>query len=214
MENEKMTENISSKDSKKKNGKKKWIIIAVVIVLFVAIVGSSGDEDKPSVETSVDSSISTTQNSSDKESEKETKNDNTTVEETTIDATKGIKVGSTVKDDDVAILYKSCNDNFKKYSQYADVKSGYKIIQAVFDFENISETNQTLNGFTCYADGVKCEEFYMVDDYSSPILETISAGRKFLDATVYYEVPKDAEVIELEYEANYWSGDKYIFIIE
>lgn len=201
MENQKTNEVQISGDTKKKKSKKKWIIIAIVVVLFVAIVGVSGGESEPSVESGSDKN--TTAQAADKETEN-----------TTIDETKEIKVGSTVKDDDIAILYKGCNDNFKKYSQYADIKNGYKIIQAVFDFENISETDQTLNGFTCYADGVKCEEFYSVDDYSSPTLETISSGRKLLDATVYYEVPKDAKVIELEYEADYWSGEKYIFIVE
>lgn len=212
MENEKTNEVQVSGDTKKKKSKKKWIIIAVIAVLFIAIMGSSGEDSDTTVETPDTNGTTTTQASDliGDTSKKET----TTEEKTTVDETKEIKVGSTVKNDHISIFYKSCNDNFKKYSQYADLKKGYKVIQVVFDFENISEVDQTLNGFTCYADGVKCEEFYFVDDYSSPVLETISAGRKFLDATVYYEVPKDAELIELEYEAGFWSSEKYIFVVD
>lgn len=181
----------------KKKGKKKWIIIAVIVVLFIAIVGSASSE--PTVETPQnDSSVS-----------QSTKDDATSKA-----ATDEIRAGSTVTNNSVKITYKSCNADFTGYSQYADLKSGNKVIQAVFDFENISTTDIYLEGFDCYADGVKCESFYYVDDYSDPILTSISAGRKLTDATVYFEVPADADFIELEYEADFWNGEKYIFIVE
>ena len=168
-------------------------------MLFLAIASSGSSE--PTVETPTDeSNIS--------EEVKGTK------EETTAAATDKIEVGSTVSNKSVKITYKNCNSDFKKYSQYADIKNGHKVVQAVFDFENISETDIILDGFACYADGVKCDSFYFVDDYSDPVLTTISAGRKLNDATVYYEVPENAELIELEYEADFWSGDKYIFIVK
>ncbi len=188
-------------NEKKKSGKKKWIIIAIVLVIFIAIASSGSSEptvETPSDKSGVSEEVKTTEK----------------IEETTAAATDKIKVGSTVSDNQVKIIYKSCNADFKKYSQYADLKKGYKVVQAVFDFENISETDTSLNGFECYADGVKCDSFYYVDDYSDPVLTTISAGRKLTDATVYYEVPADAELIELEYEADFWSEEKYIFIIE
>lgn len=194
-------------NEKKKNGKKKWIIIAVVIVLFIAIASSGSSE--PTVETPTDEAgVSESVKATDSSKEKETES------ETTAAATDKIKAGSTVSDNSVKIIYKSCNADFKKYSQYADLKKGNKVVQAVFDFENISETDISLNSFECYADGVKCDSFYYVDDYDDPAFASISAGRKLTDATVYYEVPADAELIELEYEANFWSEDKYIFIIE
>ena len=184
-------------NEKKKKSKKKWIIIAIVVVLFLAIASSGSEE--PTVETPSDSAaITETKNAAEKETE----------EKTETASTDKIEVGSTVSNKSVKITY------FKKYSQYADIKTGHKIIQAVFDFENISETDVILDGFACYADGVKCDSFYYVDDYSDPILTTISAGRKLNDATVYYEVPENAELIELEYEADFWSGDKYIFIVK
>ena len=201
MENEKNSVQQEAVVPAKKKSKKKWIVIAVVAVVLILALGSSGSDSSndPVVNSGADVSNSETVSDS---------------EETTKPSTSEIKVGSSVTEDGVTIIYKSCDSDFKNYSQYADIKDGYKVIQAVFDFENNSDTDTSLNGFECYADGVKCEEFYSVDDYSSPILESVSAGRKLLDAKVYYEVPANAETIELEYQYDYWNGDKFIFIVE
>lgn len=208
-------ENIKIEDTKKKKSKKKWIIIAIVIVLFVAIASSGSSETSTTVEPIDSTSTQAKEEATEAASEKETeKTPEEKTEDTSADATKGIAVGSAVSNDEVKISYKKCSTNFTKYSQYADIKKGHKIVRAVFDFENISSSDISLNSFSCYADGEKCEEFYSVDDYSSPVLETISAGRKLTNATVYFEVPKNAEKIELEYEADYWTGEKYIFIIK
>lgn len=177
---------------KKKKSKKLWIIIGVVAVLLIIVLGSS-DDSEPTVETP---SGSTSQTSGTEKKE-----------------TDRIKVGSAVTDNNLKITYKSCDANFTKYNKYASVTKGCKVIRAAFTFENVSDIDISLNGFECYADGDKCEYFYSVDDYSSPTLESISPGRKF-SAVVYFEVPKDAKEIELEYESDLWSSDKYVFIVD
>lgn len=187
----------------KKKSKKKWIIIAVVAVLIVAALGSSGESD---------TSGTTIENLSQSASDNNTSSDAQTA--TSANQSNVINVGNAVSDRQLKISYKSCDTDFQDYSEYADVRDGYKIIQAVFDFENISSNDISLNSIDCYADGVKCENFYSVDDYSSPTLQTISAGRKLVNATVYFEVPEDAKEIELEYEADFWNDEKYIFIVE
>lgn len=180
----------------KKKSKKKWIIIAVVIVLLVVVLGSSGEGD-----TSGTTIEQLGQSTSDSNTPASASNN-------------AINVGNAVSDKQLKIYYKSCNTDFQDYSEYADVRDGYKIIQAVFDFENISSNDVSLNGIDCYADGVKCESFFSVDDYSSPTLETISAGRKLINATVYFEVPEESKEIELEYEPDFWDDEKYIFIVK
>lgn len=176
----------------KKKGKMKWIILAVV-VLIVAIFIFTPSSSEPTVDE-ISGDTNSTQSAQ--------------------PATKSIKPGSIVTNDEVKISYKSCNTDFKRYSSYADVKKGYKVIEAVFDFENVSSTDISLNGFECYADGVKCDSFYSVENYTNPCYESISAGRKLIDAKVYFEVPNNAESIELEYEADFWDSEKYIFIVE
>ncbi len=176
----------------KKKGKLKWIILGVVVlVLAIFIITPSSSE--PTVEELTGDGSST---------------------ETSQVATKNIKPGSVVTNDEVKINYKSSNTDFKKYSSYADVKKGYKVIEAVFDFENITSYDIVLDGFECYADGAKCERFYSVEDYTDPWYESLSAGRKLTDIKIYFEVPNNSESIELEYEADFWSSEKYIFIVE
>ena len=196
-------ENANIQPKEKKKSKKKWILIAIAVILILAI-GSSG----PTVENpNDDASVSQT--------EKENKtNEATKAPETTKTPSNEIKPGSTVSNKKVKITYKSCNNDFVDYSYYADLKDDYKVVQAVFDFENISSSDIILDGFDCYADGAKCENFYYVDDYTNPVLTSISAGRKLTDVTVYFEVPSNSEEIELEYNSNVWNYEKYIFVIE
>ena len=62
----------------------------------------------------------------------------------------------------------------------------------------------------CYADDVAAEQYYYADDQLSA---TISSGRK-TNGYVYFEVPKDAQNIEVEYETDFWSGNKAIFVVQ
>lgn len=192
-------ENTNTQAPDKKKSKKKWIIIAIVAVLVVAVLGSSGDT--PTNTSSPEQTISENASHS---------SDTTTV---ATEQSNSIKVGSDVSTKQIKIIYKSCNTDFVDYSAYADIKDGHKIIEAVFDFENISNTDVYISGFECYADGSKCDDFFYVDDYTSPY-NSISPSRKLTDVAVYYQVPENAEKIEIEYEANVWSGEKFIFTVE
>ena len=186
----------------KKKSKKKWIIIAVIVVLIIAALGSSGESD---------TSGTTIEPLSQSVSDSNTPSNAQTT--TTANQSNVINVGNAVSDRQLKISYKSCNTDFQDYSEYADVKDGYRIVEAVFDFENISDSDAFISGFECYADGTKCEEFFYVDNYSFPY-ESLSSGRKLTDIAIYYEVPVDAESIEIEYETNVWTEDKFIFIVD
>ena len=61
----------------------------------------------------------------------------------------------------------------------------------------------------CYADGLNCKAVYYRDDELSA---TLSAGRK-AKGTVTFEVPIDAEVIEVEYLSNYWTSNRVVFTV-
>lgn len=189
-------ETVVQVEKPKKKKKKWWIALVVVAVLLIVVFSSSGDSE-PTVDTPSGQG-----------------SESSSVADETQKATDHIEVGSTVTDSEVKITYSSCDDNFTKYSKYADVTSGCKIVRAALTFENVSSSDVWLGSFECYADGEKCEEFYSPDDYCSTALETISPGRKF-SAVIYYEVPKDAKEIELEYEPDSWTGvDKYIFVVK
>lgn len=48
-------------------------------------------------------------------------------------------------------------------------------------------------------------------DADDMIDATLSPGKKVFGA-VYYEVPKKSKKITLEFETNFWSQDKIIFV--
>ena len=125
---------------------------------------------------------------------------------------KKINVGETATTKNLKITFKSTGD-YAKYNSYLAPKTGNKIIRAEFLFENTSDSDVVLNNFQCYADGEKYDSYYYVDDYKSPTLESISSGKK-LTAIVYYEVPKNAKNIILEYETNIWTDSKIEFIVK
>ena len=196
--------NAALNEQKKKKRKKKLIILAVVAVVIIGIIaaaGSGSSDDTPKVEPAQSSASAGDSTEAAKE------------EATEAAVPELIKAGSSVTLKDVKITYVSCDADFKNYSEYAEVKDGNKVIRAEFLFENNSSNDVMLESFECYADNDKCEEFYSVDDYSSPALETISAGRKF-KSVVYYEVPKNAKSIELECDTDFWTSDKLTFEVK
>lgn len=132
---------------------------------------------------------------------------------TTTTTTKEYSVGEIYEDNYIAIKYVSLDENFTGYSRYASVKDGYKVIRAEFEFENLSTSDNYVSSydFDCYADGYDCESFYSADDYG--FSATLSTGKKTKGA-VYFEVPKDATSIVLEYELNIWTDKRIEFIVK
>lgn len=120
-------------------------------------------------------------------------------------------VGDTLTTETLKITYTAC-ENYTGYNQYAAPKSGNKIIRLSFNVENIGSSDRFISylDFTCYADDVAADSYYYADDQLSA---TISSGRK-TNGYIYFEVPKDAENIEVEYETDFWSGNKAIFVVE
>lgn len=112
------------------------------------------------------------------------------------------------------IKYVSVDDDFKGYSKYADIKSGYKVIKAEFEFENVSTTDQLASryDFTCYADGYDCDSFYSVNDPSFSS-SSLSVGKK-KKGNVYFEVPIEAIKIVIEYETDYWNSEHIEFVVK
>lgn len=152
------------------------------------------------------------------ETESEHKNTLTSNEQNTennvqAQETKKYNVSEIFESENIAVKYVSKNENFTNYSKYADVKSGYKIIQLSFEFENVGTSDQFVSDsdFYCYADGYNCEKFWSVED--SGFYATLSAGKK-TKGNVYFEVPQDAKEIIVEFEADSWTSTKAIFVVK
>lgn len=127
----------------------------------------------------------------------------------TIDNT--FNVGDVVETDNFRITYESAGE-YTNSNEFLQPKDGYVYWEFKFKFENISNTDQTVStmmDWECYADNSKADQTWIVDD--NGLDGKLSAGRE-AEGAVYFEVPKDAENIELEYDINFWQSDKIIFV--
>ena len=175
-------------EEKKKPIFKKWWFWVIIIIVVVAVAGGSGDN---TTVTSGNDTGTPQQNQS---------------------TNKTANVGDVVTTDEVKISYTSCKD-YTGYSSYFKPSSGNKVIKVQFEFENISNEDVYLKSFECYADGEKCETYLYGEDSKSPIAVSLSKGKKY-KAVLYYEIPKAAEEVILEYETDYWSDEKVEFIVK
>lgn len=142
-----------------------------------------------------------------------TENNNSNFTNNPLSSSNVISVGQTYKDNTVVIKYVALNNNFTNYSEYTTVKSGYKIIQANFEFENLGRDDfyASVYNFNCYADNYACESFWNLDD--DILGSTLSQGRK-VRGNVYFEVPQNSYSITIEYELDMWSGKKVLFKVK
>ena len=173
-----------------------WVIIAVAFIVIIGAAGSSGEDDSAdSVDKNVQQTIDTSiENTTKKPAE------STTVKNV-------FNVGDSVTDGGLKITYVSAEE-WSGYNQYLKPAEGNKVIKVAFDFANEGDVDAYINSFYCYADNQAASDYFYVDDYFS--VYTLSAGRS-TSGNFYFEVPADAEEIELEYEVNVWTDKKAIF---
>lgn len=170
-------------------------VILIFIGLFIVIgaIGTSGGKDK--------------NKSPEKVGQLESQAGATETEE----HSNVFNVGDVIETNDFRITYKSAEE-YTSDNQFLQPKDGYVYWEFAFKFENISDKDQTVSSminWECYADNSKVDQTWIGDN--SGLDATLSAGRE-TEGTIYFEVPKDAEKIELEYDVNFWQSDKIIFI--
>lgn len=117
-------------------------------------------------------------------------------------------VGDLVESNRLNITYLSCEEYISD-NMFVLPKDGYHFISCEFEFENVGDSDEFVSSFDfdCYADGINCPASYIREDDLSA---TLSAGRK-TKGTVTFEVPIDAEVVEVEYLSNYWTSNRVVF---
>lgn len=192
---------------RKQNGKLKWVIVA--IFAFVIIVSIAGGSEKKN-----NSDIPKETN---KEKEEISEDATVTEENTTESEMSYISVGDTFEKNGLKITLNEAVVDFKDYKNeygWNTPTDGMKYVMASFTFENTSGTDKyvSIYDFNCYADNTNCEEKYGLDD-NDFINTNLSTGRNISFKT-YFEVPIDAESIELEYELNSWTSEKAIIKIQ
>lgn len=181
---------------KKQGGIFKWIVIAVVVIFFLGIIFSDGDDDSAS-----DSNPKKVGDVSKSEEDGDT----------TEKVKNKFSVGEIVETSDFRITYLSAKE-YKSDNDFLQPEAGYVYYKIDFEFENISDSDHYVSSwdFDCYADDYDMEQTYMD---GLDLDATLSAGKK-TKGSVFFEVPKDAKNITVEYETNFWTENKIIFVVK
>lgn len=120
-------------------------------------------------------------------------------------------VGEIVETSNLRITFVSAKE-YQSDNEFIQPEDGNVYYEMKFEVENISDTDQNISSwdFVCYADNYDMEQAYMD---GMDLDATLSEGKK-TKGSVFFEVPKDAKEIFLEYETNFWTEDKIIFVVK
>lgn len=180
-------------------GKLKWIVIIVIAIIVIGSIAGGSDSNEPKKTGEVATSGTSKNDSADKSDKKEK---NT------------FQVGDIVETPDLKISFLSAK-KYKSKNKYMQPKKGHIYYRMEFEFENIGDSDQTISSMVswhCYADGYAVDTSYEAGaDADDMIDATLSPGKK-VSGAVYYEIPKKSKKITLEFETNFWSQDKIIFV--
>lgn len=126
---------------------------------------------------------------------------------------KSAKIGESATLNDVTVTLVSVDDDFKDYYSFASVDDDCKILKADFEFENVGDYTEyvSYSDFECYADKFSCDNFSSVED--GYFYASIGKGKK-AKGSIYFEVPNDADKIEIEYDGGSYDGSKITFVVE
>lgn len=177
-------------------------IIGIVIFVFALLVADSilGTDNKE-----VAKKVETVEQS---ETDEKT-DDNEANEEESVDNT--FTVGEIAETSDLKITFLSA-DVYNSDNEFLQPKDGNVFYRMEFEFENVSDSDQYVSSYDweCYADSYSVDQQWIGDDDLSA---TLSSGKK-VKGSVYFEVPADAQEITLEYETNFWTENKVIFVVK
>ena len=181
---------------KKKGGIGKiiGIVIAVIVVLCILF---GGEDETPSKVGSVDSESQ--QDASKDETQEQTKSNR-------------FVVGDIVETKELRISYLRAQE-YQSNNEFIQPDDGNVYYRMEFEVENISDEDQYVSSmmdWECYADGYVVKQEYIGDDDLSA---TLSAGKKAKGA-LYFQLPKDAKSIELEYDITFYGNEKIVFVVK
>jgi len=121
-------------------------------------------------------------------------------------------IGETLDTGKVKITFQSAED-YVSDNMFIEPEAGKKFIRTYFIVENTSSADVYVSSydFQCYADNAVADTPLLSDNLLSA--DAISAGRK-TEGYVYYEIPENAQSVEIEYETSFWTQKKAIFVVK
>lgn len=204
---------VCPKCRKKQGGIVKWVVITVIVLAVIgAFAGSGGDADAPSDTNPKQVEKEPESSHEEKDPEEEQSEDSgEKAAEAEEEQKNEFVVGDVVEASDLKISFLDAKE-YTSDNEFMQPKDGNVYYKMDFEFENISDSDQYVSSFNfkCYADGYDMEQSYMD---GMDLDATLSPGKK-TKGSVFFEVAKDSEEITLEYETNFWTEDKIIFIVK
>ena len=122
---------------------------------------------------------------------------------------QNLTIGSTLSAKGLNITLQKAED-WSSDNMFIKPNDGKKFIRAYFVIENTNSSSRYLGSydFTCYADNAKAD-MSIFGDETLALGADVSSGRT-LQGYIYYEVPLNAQSIEIEYNSDWW-GNKAVF---
>ncbi len=192
--------------------KKAWFWVLLILI----IGGGAGGAGVKNRKTKIDNSGAETAGNN-----TETKNTGSTEKEaeqkTEAPAESKVKVGGSFEVDGLKCTVDNADTDYRvqddTYELYKP-DEGMKFVATSFTFENTGDKNQyvSIYDFDCFADNAACDQKYITkaEDF---INTNLSAGRT-VSFTTFYQVPKDAKSIELEYKVNMFTDERVLIEIQ
>lgn len=128
--------------------------------------------------------------------------------------TNTFNVGELFESEKVNISYLDSGD-YSSDNMFIEPASGNKFIYIDLSIQNTGDTDLSIGSasFTCYADNTKCSQSVVTADDQMDIIATVSP-KKYLKGKIYFEVPKNSQNIEVEFETSFWTQDKIYFVVK
>ena len=166
--------------------------------------GNSSDSKSPEAVSQVTSSVGESVESS------ETELESNAVSEEKQAVNNIFHVGDVVDTGKAIVTFKSVED-YTSDNMFIQPEEGNKFIYAYFIIENKDKSDLFTSSydFSCYADNSVCDSHIVTEKALSS--DSISPGRKS-EGYICFEVPTNAQTIEIEYEMSWWTQEKAIFI--
>lgn len=185
----------------------KVFAVFIVIGVIASIFGGGGDEKPSNSNPQKTGEIESENNISDNDAQDDAEDESEAEE-----PSNEFHVGDVVETSDLKISFLSA-EPYQSDNDFITPKDGNVFYRFEFEFENTGNTDKSISSlisWNCYADGYAMEQSWIGDDVLDA---TISPERKAKGA-IYYEVPENAESIDIEYETNFWSQNKIVFIVK
>ena len=200
----------NSDSDTKTNDTSSAVVSTVSVAEENSTVAESVSEDEASSETAQSENTEAAEESQ-AEAKEESKAESK--EEVKEEAPNNVyKVGETLDTGKVKITFQSAED-YTSDNMFIEPDEGNKYIRAYFVVENTGNTDTLVSSFDfdCYADDSAADTPLLTDKMLSST--TLSPGRK-AEGYVYYEIPQNAQKIEIEYETSYWTQKMAIFVVK